>query len=73
MDGEADRDTYAIPFRANPKNLTRTHLPANLLGTPKNVQTHRQMFGQKVELSLCHKVMVDLIDVIAQGDLMPLI
>ena len=49
------------------------HLPANLLGTPKNVQTDRQMYGQNAELGLCHNQMVDLLDAIDQGDLMPLI
>ena len=49
------------------------HLPANLLGTPKNVQTDRQMYGENTELVLCYGHVVDLLDAIDQGDLMSLI
>ena len=59
------------PFRANPKHSTRAHQPANLLGTPKSVQTDRQTYRQNTELDLCHGHMVDLLYSIAQGDLMP--
>ena len=67
-----NRQTFSIHFRANPKNLTHAHLSANLLGTPKNVRTDKQTFGQKAELGLCHGLIVDLLDAIAQGDLMTL-